>query len=158
MADPDAVRLFEGLLSRDIPAKPAANWITGEFLRARNEGSAIDVDALIPELAHLIMLRVTEQITTTNAKQVFVAHISTGESTAKLAAEFAQVSDASTLDRVVDEVLAANPAAIADYRAGRTQVLGFLVGKAMKATRGQANAALVQETVRRRLDEAARED
>ena len=52
----------------------------------------------------------------------------------------------------VDEVLAANPAAVADYRAGKEQAIGFLVGQVMKATRGQANAALVQAAVRERLD------
>ena len=152
VGDADAVQLFEGLLSRGVPAKPAANWTSGEFLRARNEGSAIDIDALAPELAHLIMLRVTDQITMMNAKQVFSRHISTGESTGRLAAEFAQIADASTLDRVVGEVLATNPGAVADYRAGKSQAVGFLVGQVMKATRGQANAALVQETVRRTLD------
>ena len=98
------------------------------------------------------MLRVTDQITMMNAKQVFSRHISTGESTGGLAAEFAQIADASTLDRVVGEVLATNPGAVADYRAGKSQAVGFLVGQVMKATRGQANAALVQETVRRTLD------
>jgi aspartyl-tRNA(Asn)/glutamyl-tRNA(Gln) amidotransferase subunit B len=152
VGDADAVRLFEGLLARGILAKAAANWISGEFLRARNDGSAIDIDALIPELAHLITLRLQDAITMTNAKQVFIRHIATGESTAKLAAQFVQIADASTLDRVVGEVLAANPAAVADYHAGKTQAVGFIVGQVLKATRGQANAALVQETVRRVLD------
>ena len=52
----------------------------------------------------------------------------------------------------VDEVLAANPAAVADYRAGKAQAVGFLVGQVMKATRGQANAALVGAAVRERLE------
>jgi len=153
VSDADAVRLFEGLLARGIPAKAAANWTSGEFLRARNEGSAIDVDALIPQLAHLITLRLQDAITMTNAKEVLIRHIATGESTARLAADYVQIADASTLDRVVGGVLAANPAAVADYRAGKTQTVGFIVGQVLKATRGQANAALVQETVRRLLDE-----
>ena len=48
----------------------------------------------------------------------------------------------------------ANPAAVADYRAGKVQAVGFLVGQVMKATRGQANAAVVQAAVRERLDRA----
>ena len=59
---------------------------------------------------------------------------------------------AASWRRAVDEVLAANPAAVADYRAGKAQAVGFLVGQVMKATRGQANAALVQAAVRERLD------
>jgi aspartyl-tRNA(Asn)/glutamyl-tRNA(Gln) amidotransferase subunit B len=49
-------------------------------------------------------------------------------------------------------VLAANPAAVADYRAGKAAAAGFLVGQVMKATRGQANATLVQTALRERLD------
>ncbi len=64
---------------------------------------------------------------------------------------FRQISDAGALTTIVDEVIAANPAAVADYRAGKP-VIGFLVGQVMKATRGQANAAMVQSAVRERLD------
>jgi aspartyl-tRNA(Asn)/glutamyl-tRNA(Gln) amidotransferase subunit B len=53
---------------------------------------------------------------------------------------------------VIDEVLAANPAAVADYRSGRAAAVAFLVGQVMKATRGQANAAMVQTFLRERLD------
>ena len=52
----------------------------------------------------------------------------------------------------MDEVIAANPAAVADYKAGKVEVVGFFVGQVMKATRGQANAAVVQAAVRERLD------
>ena len=66
---------------------------------------------------------------------------------------FAQISDSSALDAAVSAALDAHPAAVADYRAGKAQAIGFLVGQVMKATRGQANAAMVQEALRRRLDE-----
>ena len=66
--------------------------------------------------------------------------------------KFRQVSDTGELTAAVDAAIAANPAAVADYRAGKAQAVGFLVGQVMKATRGQANAALVQATVRARLD------
>ena len=65
---------------------------------------------------------------------------------------FRQISDSGALGAAVDAVLAANPAAVADYRAGKAQAIGFLVGQVMKATRGQANAALVQAAVRERLE------
>jgi aspartyl-tRNA(Asn)/glutamyl-tRNA(Gln) amidotransferase subunit B len=65
---------------------------------------------------------------------------------------FHQISDAGQVGAAVDEVLAANPAAVADYRAGKVQAVGFLVGQVMKATRGQADASVVQTLVRERLD------
>ena len=82
------------------------------------------------------------------------AHVASGATVAGIIAErgFVQISDAGALAAAVDEVLAANPAAVADYRAGKQQAVGFLVGQVMKATRGQANAAVAMRTVRDRLD------
>ena len=65
---------------------------------------------------------------------------------------FQQISDTGALGAAVDEVIAANPAAVADYKGGKVEVVGFFVGQVMKATRGQANAAVVQAAVRERLD------
>ena len=65
---------------------------------------------------------------------------------------FRQISDAGALTAAVAQVLADNPAAVADYRAGKAQAVGFLVGQVMKATRGQANAALAQSAVREQLE------
>ena len=82
------------------------------------------------------------------------AHVHSGSSAASIIEDrgFRQISDASALAADVDEVIGANPAAVADYRAGKAQAVGFLVGQVMKATRGQANAALVKETVTARLE------
>ena len=91
----------------------------------------------------------------TTAKEVLEAHVATGDGRRRRSsrrAASARSRDAGALAAAVDEVLAANPAAVADYRAGKPQAVGFLVGQVMKATRGQANAALVQAAVRERLD------
>jgi aspartyl-tRNA(Asn)/glutamyl-tRNA(Gln) amidotransferase subunit B len=157
VSDAQATQLFEALLGGGIQAKTAANWVSGEYLRVRKEGRAPDVATLAPQLTHLIGLQLQGAITMTNAKQVFARHIETGEPTATLASAFEQIADTATLDTVVEEVLSANGSAVADYRAGKTQAVGFLVGQVMKATRGQANAALVQAAVRRRLDGEARD-
>ena len=95
------------------------------------------------------------ELSGTNAKEVFAAHAAEGASVASIvdARGFRQISDTSALGPVIDEVLAANPKAVEDYRAGKP-VLGFFVGQVMKATRGQANAALVQSAVKERLDGA----
>jgi aspartyl-tRNA(Asn)/glutamyl-tRNA(Gln) amidotransferase subunit B len=152
VSDAQATALFEALLQRDAPAKAAANWVTGEYLRARKERPVPDAATLAPELAALIARQVSDRITLTNAKQVFVRHLETAEPVDKLAAQFETIADSATLQRVVDDVFAANAAAVADYRAGKQQAVGFLVGQVMKATRGQADAALVQQTVRARLE------
>jgi aspartyl-tRNA(Asn)/glutamyl-tRNA(Gln) amidotransferase subunit B len=63
-----------------------------------------------------------------------------------------QISDAGALEAIVDQVLAANPKQVEQYKAGKTTVIGFLVGQVMKASRGQANPAAVNETLKKRLD------
>jgi aspartyl-tRNA(Asn)/glutamyl-tRNA(Gln) amidotransferase subunit B len=155
VAEPDAARLFEGALAADpgLDAKQLANWVTGEYLRLRNQATD-PVEVSATELAELIREVAAGDLSRANAKEVLALHASTGRDVAAIVAErgFHQISEVGALDSIVDEALAANPAAVADYRAGKTQAVGFLVGQVMKLTRGQANAAIVQATVRERLD------
>jgi aspartyl-tRNA(Asn)/glutamyl-tRNA(Gln) amidotransferase subunit B len=131
----------------------AANWVTGAFLGLLKTDSeaASRVDAR--QLADLLGRVASGELSGTNAKEVFAVHASTGESVGSIVETrgLRQISDVDALERVVDEVIEANPQAVADYRAGKP-VIGFFVGQVMKVTRGQANAALVQTAVRERLD------
>ena len=158
VAEPRATMLFEGVRAAapSTDAKVAANWVTGAFfgLLKTDPEAAARVDA--GQLADLLARVATGELSGTNAKEVFAAHASSGDSVAAIVESrgLRQISDVDALGRVVDEVIAANPQAVADYRAGKP-VLGFFVGQVMKATRGQANAALVQTAVRERLDGSA---
>jgi aspartyl-tRNA(Asn)/glutamyl-tRNA(Gln) amidotransferase subunit B len=154
VADPDATRLFEAVLAADaaLDAKQVANWVTGEYLRLRNQTSdAIAVDAA--ELGRLIRLVVDGAISRGNGREVLELHVASADPVADIVAArgFRQISDAGAVGAAVDDVLAANSAAVADFRAGKAQAVGFLVGQVMKATRGQANATVVQAAVRERL-------
>ena len=158
VADPDATGLFEATLAVDpaISAKSVANWVTGEYLRLRKAADAGDpviVDA--SELAALVRVVDEGELSRANGKEVLEAHAATGHPAARIIEErgFRQISDSGAVRAAVDAAIAANPAAVADYRAGKQQAVGFLVGQVMKATRGQANAAMVQATVRERLDD-----
>ncbi len=158
VADPDAARLFEATLAADITigAKPVATWVTGEYLGLRNASSEpLAVDPR--ELAAIVTAVASGSISRANGRSVLEVHATTGDVAAAIIAarEFAQVSDAGTLDAWIDAAIAANPAAVADYHAGKAQAVGFLVGQVMKTSRGQANAALVQTAVRVRLDSDA---
>ncbi|HSL77487.1 MAG TPA: hypothetical protein VK867_11115 [Candidatus Limnocylindrales bacterium] len=157
VADPDAGALFEATLAEDAAgaAKSVANWVTGEYLRLRNAATheaRIHVDPA--ELAALVRLVEDGGISRSNAKEVFAEHVATGAAVASIVAErgFTQITDTGALGAAVDDVLAANPNAVNDYKAGKTQVIGFLVGQVMKATKGQAEASVVQGLVRERLD------
>ena len=155
VADPDATALFEATRAAapELEAKPVANWVTGEYLRLRNATDGPVVVAA-PEFAAIVVAATSGAISRAQAREVLEAHATTGASAASIIAErgFRQISDSGELTAAVDAAIAANPAAVADYRAGKAQAVGFLVGQVMKATRGQANAALVQATVRARLD------
>ena len=62
-----------------------------------------------------------------------------------------QISDTGALEKIIDEVIAANPKQVEQYKSGKTAVMGFLVGQVMKASRGQANPAAVNELLKKRL-------
>ncbi len=160
VGEPRANELFEGVLAagvEGVEAKAAANWVTGSWLallRSDPEAAA-RVDA--GELAGLIGRVAGGELSGTNAKEVFAEHAATGSPVASIVERkgFRQISDAGAIGAVIDEVVAANPKAVEDYRAGKP-VVGFFVGQVMKATRGQANAAVVQEAVKAKLDEVVR--
>jgi aspartyl-tRNA(Asn)/glutamyl-tRNA(Gln) amidotransferase subunit B len=157
VADPDATALFEAALAADpaLGAKPLANWVTGEYLRLRNAAAARLVVSA-GEFAAIVAAVGAGSISRAQGREVLEAHAATGEAAATIIAArgFRQISDSGSVMTAVDAALAANPAAIADYRAGKAQAVGFLVGQVMKATHGQANAALVGAAVRERLEAA----
>ena len=160
VSDLGATALFEGTLaaleesgaSDRVPVKSVVNWVTGEYLRLTHAGEATgQADPF--ELADLLVRLEDGSLSRTNAKQVFEAHISTGARTARLVEDFgfAQISDRDDLAASVEAVLAENDQAVIDYRAGKAQAMGFLVGQVMRATRGQARAETVREMLEERL-------
>ena len=109
------------------------------------------------QLARVSQLAGSGDISSSNAEQVYERHLRTGEPVDAIVAELGlrQISDASALLEVVERVVAANPAAVADYRAGKTQAVKFLTGQAMRETRGQANPAVLQQLLEERLGREA---
>ena len=160
VADETMTSAFEALRAAgpDLPAKELANFVSGDYGRAAKETAERTAAGLVGQadaasLVHVLREVLGGRLSRPNAKEVVALHVASGRPAAELVAErdFAQISDAGALGAVLDDVFAANPAAVADYRAGKAQAGGFLVGQVMKATRGQANAALVQAALRERL-------
>jgi aspartyl-tRNA(Asn)/glutamyl-tRNA(Gln) amidotransferase subunit B len=158
VADAAATAVFEAARAADpaLPPKKLSNWVSGEYLRlAKGEGSEVDLARISGEqLAVLVRLVEDGEISGTNAKEVLLRVAREGRPVADIVAEagFRQISDSSALQAVVDEVIAENPTAVADIRAGERKAVGFLTGQIMKKTRGQANAGLVQQLIRERLE------
>ncbi len=150
---------FDEVVAGGIAPKTAANWLTGEFSRLLNQRAAdglrADRVALRPEgMVELIGEVESGRVSATNAKAVLATVFESGESPRSVIERdgLGQVSDASAIGDEIDAVLAEHSAQVAEYRSGRTQVFGFLVGAVMKRTSGRADARLVNEELRRRLD------
>ncbi len=146
---------FEAVAEAGAAAKSASNWIQGELLRRLKESdNAKPAERVAPgELATLIGRVESGEITAASGKRVFARMFETGEPAAKIIASegLEQIRDSGEIERVVREVMEREPGNVAKYRAGNEGVLKFFVGQVMRATRGQANPQLVNETVKRLL-------
>ncbi len=157
VADAGATAVFEAARAAEprLPTKKLANWVTGEYLRlAKGDEEGVDLGRIGGgEIAALVRLVEDGQISGTNAKEVLLRVGRSGRPVAEIVAEagFKQISDQGALQAAVDEVIAGNPEAVADVRAGTTKAIGFLTGQVMKKTRGQANAGVVQQLIRETL-------
>jgi aspartyl-tRNA(Asn)/glutamyl-tRNA(Gln) amidotransferase subunit B len=151
---PGAAEYFEAAVAAGAPAKAASNWLQGEvkrMLKDRGAESMAEVPITPAALAQLIALVDGNVISSSVAKTVFEEMWTTGRGAREIVDRdgLAQIGDEAALKAVVDDVLARHPDAVAELRAGRTNVLGFLVGQAMKATAGKGNPRTVSELVRR---------
>src|SRR5256714_1016041 len=134
----------------------AANWIRSELLREMEaRGIEASESPIKPEeLGALVRLIDEGKISGKQGKDVLVEMFASGRSAASIIAErgLVQVSDTGEIDRIVDEVIAANPTQLEQYRAGKETLLGFFVGQVMKASPGQANPKVVNERLREKLN------
>ena len=136
-------------------AKLAASWVMGELSAALNRGET-DVAAskvTAERLAGMLKRVMDNTISGKMAKDVFDA-MWAGEGDADAIIDrkgLRQISDEGAIEKIVDDVIAANPAIVAEFRAGREKAFNSLVGKAMAATKGKANPAQVNAILRRKL-------
>ena len=158
-ADLALATYFDAVVAAGIDPKRAANWVTGEFSRLLNQHAAkglrADAVALPPELLAVLIGAVEAGgVSGTNAKAVLAMAFETGESPLAIIERdgLGQVSDTGIIDVEIGAVIAEFPSQVAEYRSGKVQLLGFLVGQVMKRTAGRADARTVNEELRRRLE------
>jgi aspartyl-tRNA(Asn)/glutamyl-tRNA(Gln) amidotransferase subunit B len=150
---------FEDVAKQVADRKAAANWSLGELSAALNEsGVPVEQAPVSPrQLAGLIARVADGTVNNKTAKDVFAALWAREGDSADAIIEargLKQISDAGAIEKIVDEVLAANPKSVEEFRAGKDKAFNALVGQAMKATKGKANPQQVNEILRRRLGAA----
>lgn len=135
--------------------KMSSNWIMTELLRELNQAHrSIENSPISPGmLGKMISLIEDGQISGKIAKTVFSEMWESGKDPQAIVKEkgLVQITDTGAIEKLIDEVLAANAAQVAEYRAGRTKLLGFFVGAIMKASKGQANPDLVNKILMDKL-------
>lgn len=146
--DAAIANLFDEAIKTHQHAKSIANWVINEVLReVKTEQGVQTLKITGKALGELVALIDDDTISGKIAKDVFAEMMTTGTSPKKIVQDknLAQVSDTSALLAVVEQVLDEQQESVAKYKAGRTNVLGFLVGQVMQKTRGQANPKLVNQ-------------
>jgi aspartyl-tRNA(Asn)/glutamyl-tRNA(Gln) amidotransferase subunit B len=147
---------YEAMLAEKVDAKLAANWVMGDLAALMNkEGLDITQSPVsAQQLAQLIARISDNTLSGTLAKKVFeYLWNGDGESVDAIieAKGLKQISDSGALEQIIDDIMAANPQQVEQFRAGKDKLMGFFVGQAMKASKGQANPAQLNELLKKKL-------
>jgi aspartyl-tRNA(Asn)/glutamyl-tRNA(Gln) amidotransferase subunit B len=140
-------------------AKPAANWLMGDVSSTLNrEGVDIAESPVGAAQLALLLQRISDgTISNKIAKEVFSGMWEAKSDKPTLADDIIdskglkQISDTGALEKIVDEVLAANAKSVEEFRAGKEKAFNALIGQAMKATKGKANPAQLTELLKKKL-------
>jgi aspartyl-tRNA(Asn)/glutamyl-tRNA(Gln) amidotransferase subunit B len=146
---------YESAVEASGNARAAANWIRSELSRELENAGLTADKSPIPagELGALVRLIDEGKISGKQGKDVLVEMFASSKSAAAVVAELGlvQVSDTGEIDRVIDEVVAASPNQLEQYRSGKEALFGFFVGQVMKASKGKANPKVVNERLKEKL-------
>ena len=147
---------YEKSVSLYPEPKEISNWIMGELLRQlKIDGRKIDKSPIKPEgLIALLKLIKEGTLSAKMAKTVFEEMYQSSKSATEIVAQkgLAQITDSSTIENLVDEILKINTGQVEQYKNGKEKVFGFLVGQIMKQSKGQADPALVNKLLKDRIN------
>jgi aspartyl-tRNA(Asn)/glutamyl-tRNA(Gln) amidotransferase subunit B len=146
---------FESCVKLFNQPKTVSNWVMGELTRElNNSGTDVSASPVTPErLVELLKMVDQGAISLKVAREIFPEVYSSGKTPVQIVQEkgLTQVSDEGTLDKIIEEVLTKSPVQVAQFKEGKQQVLGFLVGQVMKASGGKANPGKVNELLKKKL-------
>jgi len=154
---PEFLAYFDACMDLYHDAKTVSNWMMGELSKFLNQNNIEISDCKVKPaaLARLLTLIDEGKISGKMAKTVFEEMFNTGQEPDAIikGKGMVQISDESTLLKLIDDTLTANPKVVEDYKNGKAKAFGFFVGQIMKATKGQANPAVVNKLLQKRLQE-----
>jgi aspartyl-tRNA(Asn)/glutamyl-tRNA(Gln) amidotransferase subunit B len=146
---------FEVCVKQFDQPKTVSNWVMGELMRELNSsGTDISASPVTPErLVSLLQMVDKGIISLKVAREIFPEFYNSGKTAELIVQErgLTQVSDEGALAKIIEEVLGKNPGQVAQFKEGKQQVLGFLVGQVMKASGGKANPGKVNELLKKKL-------
>lgn len=146
---------FEAAAKVSGDGRNTANWVTGDLMALLKAAEIPIEQSPVPaaHLGELVALIGKGELSGKLAKEILPKMYESGEAPSVIMERegLRQISDAGALEKIVEDVLAANPKQVEQYKSGKTTVIGFLVGQVMKASRGQANPAVVNETLKNKL-------
>lgn len=147
---------YEECIKLGAPYKNASNWITTNLLGYlnKNDLNIEDIKLTPGMLAELIKIVENKEISSKQAKDVFAFSLESGKTPKEIIKEkgMSQISDATEIIKIANEVLDENAEVILQYKNGKTNVLDFLVGQIMKKTRGKANPSIARETMKTEVE------
>jgi aspartyl-tRNA(Asn)/glutamyl-tRNA(Gln) amidotransferase subunit B len=154
VAEQATAEYYEKLLGKADP-KLAANWMTGElFGRLNKLGIEIEQSPIsVEKFSGLLALIADNTISGKIAKDVLDKMFESGKDATVIVQEegLTQITDTGAIEKVIDEVMAANPDKVAEYKSGKDKLFGFFVGQTLKASGGKANPAAVNELLKKKL-------
>jgi aspartyl-tRNA(Asn)/glutamyl-tRNA(Gln) amidotransferase subunit B len=146
---------FEAAVAGGAQPKKVSNWMMTELIRELKGGSITACQVSPGQLGELLLMVDKGTISGKIAKTVFGDMLESGKDPATIVTEknLVQVSDASELLAIVQEIIAENPSQVEEYRGGKTKLMGYFVGQLMQKTRGKANPKLANELFNRELSD-----
>lgn len=154
--DKDRADYFEAMVKAGADPKASVNWLMGDFAKQLTaDGLEIARAPVMPaDLAELLQLVDKGTISGKIAKKVFTIMWTEGgqPETIIKAKGLVQISDTSVIEKIIAQVIEANPQSVEDFKAGKKKAVGFLMGQVMKATKGQANPQVANGMLMKKLN------
>jgi aspartyl-tRNA(Asn)/glutamyl-tRNA(Gln) amidotransferase subunit B len=154
-SDLEVAGYFEALIGQGIAPRTAMHWLTTQLIPAvKDRRQELNSSPVTPARFAVLLKMLSQNEINANAAREVLLHLFDSDEAPEAivsARGFRQVSDHATLDSLIDKVLSAEPAAVADVRSGQGKAMGFLIGQVMQASGGKANPKIIRELLAKKL-------